>query len=100
MPQDNLFNDTETYTGLRITLEEVSTPEGPEWNLEVRRLHRNEGWQTVSVSRWKGLMLDLIGTMYEDLIHAFLYDERRGLAKAHATVLRLARRHAITYGRR
>lgn len=95
MPQDNLFNQTDTYFGLDVKWEEVMLPEGRVWNLTVRRQHRNEGWQTVHVSQWEHEMLDLGSTLMTDAFNAFMYDEPRGLQKACVVVLRLARRHAI-----
>lgn len=96
MPQDDLFGTKPAYIGLRVDWEEVHLVDGHYHNLTVRRKHPNEGWQTAHVSRWSPRMMDLASTLMEDVVNAYLYDGVRGVPRACAVVVKVARQHERT----
>lgn len=97
MPQDELLQSEPPYTGLRTEWEAVDLFAGTVWKLTILRKRWGKGWETVHVSQWSGVMMDLASTMEQDTINAFLYGEPRDLARAAASIAKVARRHARTH---
>lgn len=99
MPQDTFWEDDERWTGVRLEMEEVITPEGRRWDVKVQRSDERGQWRTVYVASWRGVMLDFVGTLGSDCMSAFFFGERRDLARAASSVTALARQHRRTHER-
>lgn len=93
MPQDTFWSDDERWTGVRLSFEEVITPQGRRWDLKAERSDEKGQWRTVYLGSWEGVMLDFAGTLGSDALSAFFFGERRDLARACSGVTKLARQH-------
>lgn len=99
MPQDSIFDDDQRWTGYRFEMREVVGVDGTSWDVALLRRDDRQEWRTCWVGSWRGVMLDYANTMAADTLQAFLYGERRDLARAAAGVHTLARRHAAMHDR-
>lgn len=97
MPQRSLplpdHYDT-VYLGVRVQLAEVPSARAEvQWNITVQMLRDPEGWTTLTVFTWEGVMLDLIPTLVGDVYCAFLWGVRGDVLRAAVSCDRAARAH-------
>lgn len=94
-----MFEDEERWSGYRMEMREVISPEGRRWDVSIQRRDQREVWRTVHVSSWEGAMLDYADTLASEAMSAFLFGQRRDLARAAGHTHKLARAHARTHDR-
>lgn len=92
-----MFPDEQRWTGFTMEVKEVVVPNERRWDVTIRRRDQQDKWRTVHVSSWSGVMLDYADTMASECLTAFLYGQRRDLARVAGHVVRLARAHARSH---
>lgn len=98
MPQDTFLPTDPRITGLRLTVHEIPAEGGYAWGVTIEEQWSPGGWRTCSADRWTGLMVDLLPTLGEEVLSAFMFGDQGQVARAAAMVRRTARAHLRRHG--
>lgn len=97
MPQQNLFDPTLDWSGVRVQLAD-HTPllsASMTTTLQVQRMDGD--WSTLHVVHWEGLMVDFIGTYVTEVTTAWLFGAPGDVIRVAKKVHRDAGHHATAH---
>lgn len=94
MPQHSMFPSDPRVTGFSLTVTEVPAESGYAYNVTVQLTFDSHIPRTVYAGRFSGLMVDLLPTLAEDTVSAFMFGEDRDVGRAAVGVQKVARAHS------
>lgn len=99
MPQDSMFPDDPRDHRLRVTVEDHAFELEDGYTIRIEVCSLDKDWQTLTAMRLVGRGSDMLPSAIEDIVHAWLYEDRRAIVREVQRDERLARRHAAKFHR-
>lgn len=93
MPQHQLLPDAPRDVAIRITITDHATELDDSMDVAIELRVLDGQWQSFSSVHLPGRGVDLLASTVEDLVHAWLYEDRRTILREIQRDQRAARLH-------